>query len=91
MAIDTRSKRASVLGVALAVTLTLPLSDGAVGTADRAHVTGCYAGIAADAPAVVTRSTKCGYRPPAEVRGHRPAAETRGYRPPAETRGVRAS
>jgi hypothetical protein len=47
MAVDTRSKRASVLGIGLAAALTLPLSDGTVGQADRAHVALCYAGITA--------------------------------------------
>jgi hypothetical protein len=47
MAVDTRSKRASVLGVGLAAALTLPLSDGTVNTADRPHVSFCYAGLAA--------------------------------------------
>ena len=46
MAIDTRSRRASVLGLALAAQLTLPLVDGAVGTADRQHLAYCYCGIA---------------------------------------------
>lgn len=47
MAVDTRSKRASVLGVGLAAVLTLPLSDGTVGQPDRQHVAFCYAGISA--------------------------------------------
>jgi hypothetical protein len=47
MAVDTRSKRASVLGIGLAAALTLPLSDGAVGQPDRQHVAFCYAGLAA--------------------------------------------
>ena len=49
MAVDTRSKRASVLGIAAAITLTLPLSDGTVGQPDRQHVACCYAGIEAAA------------------------------------------
>lgn len=48
MAIDTRSKRASVLGVAI-IALTLPLSDGSVDQPDRQHVAFSYAGIAAGA------------------------------------------
>jgi len=47
MAIDTRSKRASVLGIAAAITLTLPLSDGTVGQPDRQHVAYSYAGLTA--------------------------------------------
>lgn len=46
MAIDTRSKRASVVGLAIAARLTLPLSDGTVGQPDRQHVSFSYAGIA---------------------------------------------
>lgn len=49
MAVDTRSKRASVLGVGLISALTLPLSDGSVDQADRQHVAFCYAGISASA------------------------------------------
>jgi hypothetical protein len=49
MAVDTRSRRASVLGIALAVNLTLPLSDGTVGQPDRQHVAFCYPGILASA------------------------------------------
>lgn len=45
MAIDTRNKRASVLGWGLAALVALPLPDGAIGAADRAHVRGLYAGI----------------------------------------------
>ncbi len=47
MAVDTRSKRASVLGIGLAAALTLPLSDGTVGQPDRQHVALCYPGITA--------------------------------------------
>lgn len=47
MAVDTRNKRASALGVALAVTLTLPAPDGTVGQPDRQHAAYSYAGIEA--------------------------------------------
>jgi hypothetical protein len=47
MAVDTRNKRASVLGIATAIALTLPLADGAVGQGDRQHVAFSYAGITA--------------------------------------------
>lgn len=50
MAIDTRSRRAAVLGIAQAITLTLPLSDGAVGQEDRYHVAFSYPGIVANSP-----------------------------------------
>jgi hypothetical protein len=48
MAVDTRSKRASVLGIGLAAALTLPLSDGTVGQPDRQHVSFAYPGITAE-------------------------------------------
>jgi hypothetical protein len=47
MALDTRSRRASALGIVQPWTLTLPPSDGTVGQADRQHVAFCYAGITA--------------------------------------------
>lgn len=50
MAVDTRSRRAACLGIAAAITLTLPLRDGTVGQADRQHVAFCYPGITAVAP-----------------------------------------
>lgn len=49
MALDTRSRRASVIGLALAAQLTLPLADATVGQPDRQHVALCYPGIAASA------------------------------------------
>lgn len=45
MAIDTRSKRASVIGLALAPLLTLPLADGTIGQGDRQGVTYSYSGL----------------------------------------------
>jgi hypothetical protein len=54
MAVDTRSKRASVLGVGTAPALTLPLSDGAVGQPDRQGVAFSYAGLAATEPPAIT-------------------------------------
>lgn len=51
MAIDTRSKRASVLGLALAPLLTLPLADGTIGQADRQHIAYVYAGISTEVSA----------------------------------------
>jgi hypothetical protein len=49
MALDTRDKRASALGVAVAtLALVLPNPDGAALTqADRQHAAFCYSGIAA--------------------------------------------
>ncbi len=47
MAIDTANKRSSASGD------MLPFPDGTVGTADRAHYAGFYAGIAAAEPIAV--------------------------------------
>jgi hypothetical protein len=41
---DTRNKRASVLGFALASLLVLPAPDGTIAAADRQHVAVSYAG-----------------------------------------------
>ena len=57
MAVDTRSRRASVLGVAFPINLTPPLADGVIGTEDRGHLAYCYAGIAASAPSVINWMT----------------------------------
>lgn len=51
MAVDTRDKRASCLGLALSVPSLRPNPDGAMGTADRLVLLFCYAGVAAAAPA----------------------------------------
>lgn len=48
MAVDTRNRRASVLGFARSGPLTLPAPDGMVGAADRAQVDYSYAGFASD-------------------------------------------
>ena len=50
MPVDTQNKRAAVLGFGLAVTLTLPLADGAVDADDRPHVAYSYPGIAVASP-----------------------------------------
>lgn len=47
MAVDTRNKRASVLGLTLAALVVLPAPNGSVTAPDRLHVSACYAGIAA--------------------------------------------
>lgn len=47
MAVDTRSRRASVIGIGLAAALTLPLADATVGQPDRQHVAFAYPGITA--------------------------------------------
>lgn len=51
MAIDTRSRRASVLAAGIMALVALPLPDGTVGTQDRPHVAGLYSGITIAAPA----------------------------------------
>ena len=51
MAVDTRNKRASVLGLAMAVTLVLPAPDGALDAEDRQQVALSYASLAAAAVA----------------------------------------
>jgi hypothetical protein len=81
MAIDTRRKRSSVLGVGVAVALTLPLSDGTVGPADRAHVAYSYGGIAAGVPVIVglkTLSVIAGSRSRSAIPGSRTRAAIPG-------------
>jgi hypothetical protein len=58
MAVDTRNKRASVIGLAAATLLTLPLADASVGTADRPHVAYSYAGIAVESPIIPPDMTR---------------------------------
>lgn len=50
MALDTRNKRASAIGIAIAARLVLPAADGAISSADRAHLAYGYAGIQAGSP-----------------------------------------
>ena len=52
MAIDTKNKRMSVIGLALPVPSMLPDSDGTIAIADRLHLLWLYSGIAAATPAV---------------------------------------
>jgi hypothetical protein len=47
MAVDTRNKRASVLGLTLAALVILPAPNGSVTAPDRLQVSAGYAGIAA--------------------------------------------
>ena len=47
MALDTRNKRASVLGVTLVALVILPAPDASMAQADRQQVAVCYAGISA--------------------------------------------
>jgi hypothetical protein len=53
MPVDTRNKRASVLGLAQPSLLAPPLPDGSITAPDRLHLAYLYAGIAASAPVVV--------------------------------------
>lgn len=46
MALDTRNKRASALGLTLAALRVGPTPDGTLGTADRLHAAYLYSGIA---------------------------------------------
>ena len=50
MAVDTRNKRASVLGIALAIGFPFPNPDGTIDQADRQHIAYCYPGISAGEP-----------------------------------------
>lgn len=68
MAVDTRNKRASVLGIGLAFRLVLPAPDASVDTADRAHVAYSYAGLAADSPIPYRPSVRRTARVPYESR-----------------------
>lgn len=45
MALDTRNKRASAVGVTLAALVMLPAPDASIVVADRQQVSACYAGI----------------------------------------------
>lgn len=49
---DTRNKRASALGIALAFRLALPAPDATIDQADRQDVAYSYAGISATEPFV---------------------------------------
>lgn len=50
MPIDTQTKRRSVSGYSGII--IAPLADGTIGSLDREHIAGLYAGIAASAPTV---------------------------------------
>lgn len=51
MAVDTETKRRSVAGMTIMALAIAPLADGTVVAADRQHILGLYAGIAAGAVA----------------------------------------
>jgi hypothetical protein len=50
MAVDTREKRASIIGIGLAAALVLPAPDASVVLGDRQQVAFTYMGIAAGEP-----------------------------------------
>ena len=54
MAVDTRDKRMSIMGVSLPWRGVFPLADGTIGTADRLIFPYSYSGIAASPPAAVS-------------------------------------
>lgn len=55
MAVDTRPKRASALGVTIPIVPTFPLADGNIANqADRQHAAFSYIGILAESPVAVT-------------------------------------
>ena len=51
--LDTRSKRASSVGIMLAFVLAPPLPDGTLDQGDQQHIAVSYSGILAEAPVVV--------------------------------------
>jgi hypothetical protein len=60
MAIDTRDKRASILGLGLATLLVLPTPGGAIDSGDRQQTTDCYRGVAAAEPiTVILQPSQC--------------------------------
>jgi len=50
MAVDTKAKRMSVIGLALPVPTLLPVANNTISAADRLHLLWLYAGIAAQTP-----------------------------------------
>lgn len=54
MAVDTRDKRSSCIGIDGAYRFVLPNPDGTVGQPDRQHTAFKYSGIAAAAPGGVS-------------------------------------
>ena len=63
MAIDTRDRRASVLGLALGLALVLPNPDGlALDQGDRQQTAFCYRGISAGVEAIVPADYSATYQ-----------------------------
>jgi len=90
MAVDTRNKRASCLGLGLAALLVLPAPDAAVETGDRAHVAYCYAGIDAGSPVVVVTPSSRTLTVAAQSRVLTVPSASRTLTVPAESRVVTA-
>lgn len=59
MGVDTRNKRASVLGLTLASLLVLPAPDTAIEQPDRQQIAYCYAGVSAMPPVLATPDAIC--------------------------------
>lgn len=57
MAVDTRNKRFSLLGLAVPMALVLPLADATIGQADRQQFAYCYSGIAFEAASALNLHT----------------------------------
>lgn len=53
MAVDTRNKRSSAIGVSLPWRMRFPAPDGSFDAADRLHINVHYAGIGASSPVSV--------------------------------------
>lgn len=56
MAVDTETKRRSVLGMTVMSLIVAPLADGTIANVDREHITSIYAGIAPGEVVVVAAS-----------------------------------
>lgn len=54
MAIDTRNRRASAVGVMLPFMGCLPLADGTIDADDRRQLAACYAGLSTPPPSEIT-------------------------------------
>ena len=86
MAVDTRNKRASAIGVGLSVALLLPLADGTVGQADRQQTAYQYSGIAAAVSQIVVVEIAGSYEPTAQIAGSsEPTVAVRGSYEPTVT------
>lgn len=63
MALDTRSKRASSVGLLLAFVLAAPLADGTFSQGDRQHLAATYSGIEAAGSEAAVESATATRRP----------------------------